>query len=193
MDLLHLFQHLWSLFLILALILLFQCSVVVAVLLVIAIAALIYRFDLRELSSIVCSAFEIKLLLNTFLVLVLKEVITYTGALASLPALLNTLPIPLVLVFVLLFFIGGIISGTSGIIAMGTPLAFAAMDGGVALMVLLMCISHAASLVSPTHVCLVVAAEYFQISLGDLIRKTLRPALLFCILMILYYQLLIWL
>lgn len=193
MDLLHLFQHLWSLFLILALILLFQCSVVVAVLLVIAIAALIYRFDLRELSSIACSAFEIKLLLNTFLVLVLKEVITYTGALASLPALLNTLPIPLVLVFVLLFFIGGIISGTSGIIAMGTPLAFAAMDGGVALMVLLMCISHAASLVSPTHVCLVVAAEYFQISLGDLIRKTLRPALLFCILMILYYQLLIWL
>ena len=137
------------------------------------------------------SAFEVKLLLNTFLVLVLKEFIAFSGALESLPLLLSHLPIPMVFIFVLLFFIGGIISGTSGIIAMGTPIAFAAMDGGMPLMVLLMCISHAASLVSPTHICLVVAAEYFHISLGELIRKTLLPALLFCVLVLCYYHMLL--
>ena len=99
--------------------------------------------------------------------------------------------IPVNLVFVLLFFFGGMISGASGIIALGTPLAFAAMDGGMPLMVLLMCISHAASQVSPVHVCLVVAADYYQVSMGALIRKTLPAALLFCLLMIGYYNILL--
>ena len=95
------------------------------------------------------------------------------------------------LVFVLLFFLGGMISGASGIIALGTPLAFAAMDGGMPLMVLLMCISHAASQVSPVHVCLVVAADYYHVSMGALIRKTLPVALLFCLMMIGYYNILL--
>lgn len=190
-DLLHLIQHLWTLLMILVLILLFQFSVVGAVAIVIVCAAFIYRFSLNELMAMLRSAFEVKLLLNTFLVLVLKEFIAFSGALASLPPLLSHLPIPSVFIFVLLFFIGGIISGTSGIIAMGTPIAFAAMDGGMPLMVLLMCTSHAASLVSPTHICLVVAAEYFHISLGELIRKTLPPALLFCLLALVYYHVLL--
>ncbi|HOR13937.1 MAG TPA: hypothetical protein PKX46_08415, partial [Clostridia bacterium] len=101
------------------------------------------------------------------------------------------LPIPAFLIFALLFFIGGIISGTNGIIALGTPLAFSAIpNGGMPLMVLLMCMCHAASQVSPTHICLVVAADYFHISLGDLIRKTLPVALAFSALMIGYYILL---
>jgi len=69
---------------------------------------------------------------------------------------------------------------------MGTALAFAAIDGGMPLMVLLMCMCHAASQVSPTHVCLVVASDYFHITLGDLIRKILPRSLAFCGLMIGY-------
>ena len=41
------------------------------------------------------------------------------------------------------------------------------------------------------HVCLVVAADYYQVSMGALIRKTLPAALLFCLLMIGYYNLLL--
>lgn len=93
--------------------------------------------------------------------------------------------------FALLFFLGGIISGASGIIALGTPLAFAAMDGGVPLMVLLMCMSHAASQLSPVHVCLVVAADYYGVSMGELIRKSIIPSLLFALLMLGYYQILL--
>ena len=156
-----------------------------------AVMALVCRFRPGELLPMVKSAFEVKLLLNTFLVLVLKEWIGCTGVLELLPRVLSGLPIPGYLVFVLLFFFGGMISGASGIIALGTPLAFAAMDGGMPLMVLLMCISHAASQVSPVHVCLVVAADYYQVSMGALIRKTLPAALLFCLLMIGYYNILL--
>ena len=58
-------------------------------------------------------------------------------------------------------------------------------------MVYLMCMTHAASQISPTHVCLVVAADYFHISLGDLIRKTLPVSLVFCVLMTVYYNILL--
>lgn len=190
-DALHLFQHLWTLLAILALILICRLPVVPAVAAVILAAAVIYRFQARELLPMFRSAFEISLLLNTFLVLVLKEFIEYTGVLEDLPAALAALPIPAYLIFALLFFAGGVISGTNGIIALGTPLAFAAIDGGMPLMVLLMCMCHAASQVSPTHVCLVVASDYFHVTLGELIRKTLPRSLAFCGLMIGYYNLLL--
>ena len=95
------------------------------------------------------------------------------------------------MIFAILFFIGGIISGTAGIIALGTPLAFAAIpDGGMPLMVLLMCMCHGANLISPTHICLMVTIEYFKISLGELIQKTLPMVLAFSVIIIGYYQLL---
>ena len=187
-DFIHLFQHLWSLLMILVLILLFHLSIVSAVLIVIALCCMIYRFKINELLPLITKAFEKKMIVNTFLVLVFKEFIAYTGVLNVLPDLLLSLPIPPYLVFVILFFIGGIISGSSGIIALGTPIAFATIQGGMPLMVLLMCICHGASQLSPTHICLVVVADYFKVSLGDLIRKTIPKTLLFCLIAIIYYK-----
>jgi len=191
LDLIHLFQHLWSLLLILVLILVLKLSVVPAVAVVIVLATAVYRFHTAELVSMLHDAFEKDLLLSTFLVLLLKEFISYTGMLEALPKTFSTLPVPPYLTFAALFFVGGIISGTNGIIAIGTPLAFATLDGGMPFMVLLMCMCHAASQVSPTHICLVVAADYFNVTLGELIRKTIPVTLAFCILMIGYYHLLL--
>ena len=191
-DALNLLLHLWPVILILALLLVFKISVVPAVVASIVVCALVYRFPLAELGKVTVNAFEFKLLLNTFLVLVLKEFIAYTGVLELLPQALSHLPVPNYIVFAALFFLGGIVSGSNGIIALGTPLAFAAMpEGGVPLMVLLMCMSHAASQISPTHVCLVVASEYYDIRLGALIRRSIPFALIFVALMIGYYNLLV--
>ena len=190
-DALHLFQHLWSLLLIILLILVCKLSVVPAILVSMVLAALVYRFSGKELLKMVRSAFEPKLLANTILVLTLKEFIAYTNVLELVPDALSALPIPTYLIFAILFFVGAIISGSSGIIALGTPMAFAALEGGMPLMVLLMCMVHAAMQLSPTHVCLTVAAEYFEVTLGALIRRTLPMALLFAALMIGYYNILI--
>ena len=186
-DAVNLFCHLWTILLILVLILGCGLGVVPAVLVTIVLAIFVYRFKLAELVDSAKSAFEFKLLMNSFLVLVLKEFVAYTGILETLPDMLSVLPIPAFLVFALLFFAGTMVSGTSGIIALGTPLAFAAMDGGMPLMVLLMCMCHAASQISPIHVCLTIASEYYEISLGELIRKTVPAALTFAVLMIGYY------
>ena len=114
-----------------------------------------------------------------------------TGVLELLPEAMEGLPLPTYLVFALLFFVATTVSGSTGAIAMGTPLAFAALPGGMPLMVYLMCITHAASMVSPTHVCLVVASDYFHVTLGELVRKTLPVSLAFCALMTVYYNILL--
>lgn len=189
-DAVNLVKHLWSIPFALLLILGCGIQVVPAVVITIVIAVFVYRFQPGELGAIAVSAFEKKQLLNSFLVLVLKEFVSFTGILGTLPDLLEALPIPAFLVFALLFFVGTLVSGTSGIIALGTPIAFAALDGGMPLMVLLMCMTHAASQISPIHVCLTIAADYYQISLGELIKKTMRSSLIFAVLMIGYYLIL---
>lgn len=125
---------------------------------------------------------------NTFLVLVFKEFIGFSGVLTILPNVLSQLPIPTYMIFVLLFLMGGIISGASGIIALGTPIAFATLQSGMPFMVLLMCVCHAASQLSPTHICLSVASDYFHVSLSDLIKETIPKSLCFIAFAIIYYQ-----
>ena len=190
-DMKNLFCHLWTLLVMIALILVLKMNVVTAGVLVIVVALFVYRFKGADMLHMLKSAFEVKLLLNTTLVLVLKEFLAWTGVLQELPGLMAGLPIPSYLIFALIFFLGGIISGAGGVVAMAAPLAFAALEGTVPLMILFMCMSHGASLISPTHVCLVVAADYFKVSMGELIRKTIPASIIFCILMIGYYNLLI--
>lgn len=192
-DIKNLFKHLWSLMLILVLILVFDFQVVTSVLVTIAASILVYKVNGQELKIMLRSALEKKMLMNTFLVLTLKEFISYTGVLILLPEAMSALPLPTYLIFALLFFVATAVSGATGAIAMGTPLAFAALPGGVPLMVYLMCITHAASQISPTHVCLVVASDYFHVPLGKVIRKTLPVSIMFCVLMTIYYNVLLML
>ncbi len=188
LDLKNLFCHLWSLILILVLISGFGMQVVTAVLISIVLSVFIYRVRKTELKQFVISAFEKKMLGNTFLVLVLKEFLSFVGVLELLPHELAKLPIPAYLIFGLVFFLATVISGSTAAIAMGAPLAFSSLPaGGAPLMIYLMCMVHAASQISPTHICLVVASDYYKISLGELIRKTLPVSFIFCILMTLYY------
>ena len=143
-DALGLVRHLWPLLLILLLILTCGVHIVTAVLISIAALAAADRFRAGELVSMLRSAFEVKLLLNTLLVLILKEFIAWTGVLAMLPELLSGLPVSSWAIFALLFFVGAIVSSFNGIIALGAPLAFAAAPGDLPLMVLLMCVCHGA-------------------------------------------------
>lgn len=191
-DAVNLLRHLWSLLGILVLILALGLSAVSAILLIILASVLVYRFRWDELRPMFAQAVEVRMLSNTFLILVFKEFISFSGIIEALPATLSRLPIPLYLVFVLLFFFGTIVSGTNGIIALGTNMALASVPhSGVPLMVLLMCVCHAASQLSPVHLCLAVVTEYYGITLGSLVKKTLPAVVIFCTLMIGYYHLLL--
>lgn len=192
LDVFNLFKHLWSLLLILLLIIIFKLSVVLAVSIVILLALFVYKMQLKELQPMFKSAFEARMIGNTFLVLLFKEFISFTGVINYLPEFFGQFPVPLYIVFSLLFFFGGIVSGTNGIITLGTTMAITAMpNSGIPLMVLLMSMCHAASQISPTHVCLAVVTEYFDVTLGEVVRKTLPAITIFILFMLVYYNILL--
>ncbi len=187
-----LIYHLWPLLLILLLILVFRIDTVVSMLISVFLCIVIYRFQWNELKGMLVSAFEPKLMLNSLFVLILKEFIADSGVLQVLPEMLAGLPIPTYLIFAILFFFGSFISGGTAIVAMGAPLAFAAVSGmpALPLLILLNCITHAVTQLTPTHICILVAADYFKVDLWDVIKKTVRPAMIFIIFAFAYYHVL---
>jgi integral membrane protein (TIGR00529 family) len=153
---------------------------------------LIDRFTWTELKPMFRSAFEPKLIFSTIMIMIFREILEYTGVIGILPSVFMDLPIPSFLIYAALFFFGTIISGQQAMVAIGIPLAFAdpGVAGGMPLLVLLLSTSYAAMQISPTHVCLAVVTNYFNISMGALVRKTLPVILSFLVILSLYYLLL---
>ena len=105
--------------------------------------------------------------------------------------MLAQLPIPMYLVFALLFLIGTIVGGSTAIVTLCTAPAFAAIpNAGVPLLMLLMCYSYAAMQVSPTHLCLTLIAEYFDSNFAALVKKTIPVISIFLVAILGYYLLL---
>ncbi len=61
------------------------------------------------------------------------------------------------------------ISGANSMIVLLIPLAFASIpNAGAALLMYMMSLSYAAMQISPTHICLAIITEYFDVSWGSL-------------------------
>lgn len=162
-----------------------------AVIISIVLYFFISRFKVKEVAPYFISAFETRIVLNTCVVMIFKEVLTQSDVITKLTEALATLPIPLFLTFALIFLLGTIVSGSTAIITLCTAPAFAAIpDGGVALFMLLMCSSYAAMQVSPTHICLTLIAEHFKSDFGKMVKKTIPIISIFMVAIIGYYLLL---
>lgn len=172
-DIANLVKSLWTIALTIILILAFNLPVYIATLISIILSVIINKFKREELKPKFLSAFEPKLLIITVLVMIFKDTITHTGVINTLPSLFEKLPIPVPMVFAMIFFFGSIVSGQLAMVGLALPLAFVAMpDGGVPLMMLLMSFSYAAMQFSPTHICLTLVTEYFNTSMVDLLKRT---------------------
>lgn len=162
-----------------------------AVLISIVLYFFIGKFKPKEVAPYFISALERRIVVNTCVVMIFKEVLTESGVIAQLPETLAKLPIPMFLMFALLFLLGTIVGGSTAIITLCTAPAFAAIpDGGVPLLMLLMCFSYAAMQVSPTHICLTLISEYFHSDFGALVKKTIPIICIFMVAIIGYYLLL---
>ncbi len=166
-----LFKSLWSIILIVVLIIAFDIPVYVATPMAAVLNIFVDHLKPWEIKPMFRTAFEPIIIFNTILIMMFKDIITYTGVIHELPVFFGGLPIPLPMVFALIFFFGTIISGSNAIIPLCMPMAMAAMpDAGVPLLVLLMSSAYAAMQVSPTHVCLFIAAECFKVDIEEVKR-----------------------
>lgn len=186
-------QSIWAIVLTIALILVFNLPVWGAVWICILLNVFVNHFSGRELIPFIRTAFESKLLLSTLLIMIFKELLTETGVITALPAFFSALPIPTFLVFVLLFLFGTIVAGSQAIIVLCMPMAMEVITAGhtgLALFTLLMCVGYVAMQISPTHICLILCAEDYKVSLGSMIRKTIPMVAVFTLIAIAYYALL---
>lgn len=173
-DMGEIFLGLWPILTVILMVVVLKMQIYTSAALILVLYALINKFSPRELLPYFRSSLQFKLYLNTFAVMILKEFLTLSGAINALPDFFARLPIPSFVVFMLIFFFGSIVSGSTTIIGLCLPVAMATVPGaGLPLVCLLMGITYAAMQISPTHICLTLTAEYFGIPLGTLIRRTL--------------------
>ena len=106
-----------------------------------------------------------RIIVNTVILMVFKNILTYTGAIAKLPEAFGDTMLPQFMTFGVIMFLGTIVSGANSMIVLLIPLAFASIpNAGAGLLVYLMALSYAAMQLSPTHICLAIITEYFKVS-----------------------------
>lgn len=171
---------LWSIALSIAIILILKIPVHIAVIPVIIMSFILNKFDFKEIKPMFVSAFETKMIMTAVVTMIFREILTCTGVIGRLPGYFSALPVSSVVVFAFIFFFGPLIAGSQAIIAMGVPLAYAAIpEGGAVLLILLMCILYISMQISPTHICLAIITEYNGTSFIDLVRKTMPVLIIF--------------
>lgn len=183
-------QSIWAIALTIILILVLGLPVWGAVWICIILNVFVNHFKIKELVPFFRSAFEPRLLVSTWLLMIFKELLTETGVIMKLPEFFSTLPIPVFMVFVLIFLFGTVVAGTQAMIVLCMPMAMEAVSAGhtgLALFTLLMCISYVAMQISPTHICLVMCAEDYKVPLGTMVSKTIPMVLLFTGIAVAYY------
>lgn len=190
-DVKNLIISLWPIAATIVIILMFKIPAHYAVLPIIILSFILNKFNLEEIKPMFISAIERKLILTTIVIMMFKEVLTFTGVIQRLPGYFSALPIPPVIIFMLIFFFGTLVAGSQGMIAMALPLAYATIpNGGLALMILIMCTTYIANQISPTHICLGIIIEHYGTSFIDLVKKTIPIVLIFIVISSLYSYLL---
>lgn len=190
-DILNLVISLWPIAVTITIILTMKIPVYMAVIPVIIVSAILNKFSVDELIPMVKTAFETKLIVSTVMIMIFKELLTFTGVIGRLPEYFEKLPIHPAIIFSLIFVIGTLVAGSQAIIALALPLAFATIpDGGLALMILLMCMTYIAMQVSPTHICLAIVTEAFDVSFIELVKKTFPILVIFTAITAIYSYLL---
>ena len=190
------FRNLWPLMSVLLLLIIIgsylpSYSVPLAGAVIILVNFLVENFKLLDLPQLALNSIEPILLINMYLIMLFKGIISHTGVLLLLPKIFSKFPLPLSLSFALLFFCGTLIAGSQAMIALCMPMVLVAFPtGGLPIFVMVMGIAWAAMQISPTHVCAFVAAEYYKTTIVDLARKGIVPILLFSGICYLYYHLL---
>ena len=181
-DTKNLMRSLWTIILTIAIVLVFKIQVHIAVSMAIVLYLIIGKFSWTEVKPMFVSAFESKLIFSTVAIMMFKDVLTYAGVIDRLPETFAVLPVPTVVIFALVVLVGTLVAGASAIIAICIPLAFAAMpDGGVALMIFLMCMIYSAMQISPAHICLAIVTECFGTSFIELVKRTIPVIVLFVV------------
>lgn len=169
----QLIASVWPIVVAIAIVLVFnKVPVWLAVLIVVVLNFFVSKFSFEEIKPFFKSAFEGKLMLNTLAVMTFSQLLGASGVVELLPKYFGMLPIPMWLVFALLFFVGPLMGGSLTMIAICVPMMVEIWPTSLlSVFILCMSMTYVIMQIAPTHICLTLCAEDYKITLGDLIPK----------------------
>lgn len=160
-----------------------------AVIVCIILELFVNKFSAQEVIPFFRTAFEAKLMLNTLAVMIFGQLLNATGVVTLLPEYFAKLPIPMFLIYALIFTVAPLVGGTMAVYVLCIPMMLDS-TGGVhffSLFLLCMTMQYVIMQVCPTHICLTLCAEDYKIPLGSLIAKAMPLVIVATILAFGYY------
>ena len=106
-------------------------------------------------------------------ILIFTNILGVAGAPAALLEAYGDIPVPLFLIYGFILFVGSIVSNFTAMVPAIFPLAASVADAPIALVIYLASLGHLASQLCPTHICISLCAEQFEVSINDIFRRTI--------------------
>lgn len=131
------------------------------------------KYSLKSIVKTAKEAFPLKLVLIIFGVMVFKEFLVNSGAITALSTLMNTYGIHPAVLIILLPFVGGFTSGlTVSYVSLTFPILIPlGLDASLWYAVAAFMAGSIGIMITPLHLCAVMTADYFNVSLSKLLRK----------------------
>lgn len=178
----RLLQDMWPVFSIIFMILVLRMNTALSVLATLVILFIRCRFTVNETASLLKKAVDWNMLLMVMMLLAFTDILTLTNAPGSLLNTLGGIPIPSVLVYGAIMFLGSIVSNFTAMIPTVIPAALATCPSPLPMVIYLASMGHLASQLCPTHICLSLCASQFNTSLNRIFSRTVPVAVIMAVL-----------
>ncbi|ATW27406.1 DUF401 family protein [Candidatus Formimonas warabiya] len=154
-----------------------QAEVWLAVGLVILFLLIYHRYTPPKLLELF-REIKIQTIILVFTVMIFKQVLEDTDAVAGLPLLLEHLPVPSYFVFIAINFLVAVMTGHMvALVGIGFPVALAAMGSSFDLptAVLLFIAGFTGQMITPVHLCLTLTVNFFKADLNQVVKMLIGP------------------
>lgn len=173
-----LIKNIWPIIVILIFVLGLGIEVALAVTIVVGLLLIYHRYTPVKIEQVCRGSINKKTILLILSVMIFKEVFTDTNAVNGLTLLLDKFPAPEYLIFCLIIFFVGLLTGMIiGAVGICFPLAMAGMgaDFNFSMVILMFISGFAGTMMSPMHLCLPITVEYFKADLNNVLRMLIIP------------------
>lgn len=186
---LHVLEGLAPILAIMALVLVFNLNILIALLISIIFMLLFYQVKLTRIPKMCWESLTPKLLYMMFAAIYLRDAMVASGAIDQLSefirnAGLNPLLIAIILPLSITFLTGMTVPGIS--ITLPLMVAMGGEANILSLGSLTLASNMVGSMLSPIHLCLIMSVEHFKCSMGGTYRKILLPSALLLAFAIVY-------
>lgn len=163
-----------------------------AVLIVILCLVGYHRYTLKKIATTIKKSLHLKTLWLVIIIMAFKGLLEGTGLLSDLPSLMESLPFPPFIIFALIFFFLGLITGLqTAAVGLGLPIILAITGSITPFMAgALYACGLCGQMLTPLHLCLTLTCDYFNASLAKVMKMLLLPELSLMSVVIISYLLL---